>query len=661
MGLLVIVGIAIVGVIIVFGLIMSMWKKVPQDKAGIVSGFRNQRVITGGGTFVFPGLERMDSISLEGMELTVKTTDAMTVQGVKITVESTAIIKIRNTTQDILNAFEQFNTGSRIRETVQSVLEGNLREIIGKLSVEEIYQEREKFSEETREIAKTSLEVMGLELVVFTIREISDQNDYLSSLGAKRIAEVKKDAAIAEAEAEKEKKIRLAEAHKEAEIAKAEADKERTVKLAEANRQGEEARIASEMAVAKAQKDKDVEQAELKRQAQTAKAKADAAYEIEQNKVRKEIIDTQADADILQQQRQKEVADAELAVSVLREQKNIELTEIKAKVAEKALIETMINPAKYAKEKSAIDAEAKKHKDIIEAQARAETSKAEAIVKKEIEVLSAEAEAKVILAKATAQRDAARAQAATKKDIEILSAEADAKAITARATAQRDADIMAAEARSEVIRAEAEAEALGISAKGKAEAEAIREKLEAETDAMLKKAQAYEQYSRYGDAAITQIIADILPETLPAMAQHIAAPLSSIEKLTIWDNGSGNGMLKMTDGVTRTLAATMDIMKDTIGFDLRSFIGNKLGVPNNSVKPTETSTNVTAVDDLSNSNSEKSKADDDKIHELGAALKNLDPELVREFAEIAGIPLEVVDTFISSKEKTEKTIVDSES
>ena len=639
MGLLVIVGIAIVGVIIVFGLIMSMWKKVPQDKAGIVSGFRNQRVITGGGTFVFPGLERMDSISLEGMELTVKTTDAMTVQGVKITVESTAIIKIRNTTQDILNAFEQFNTGSRIRETVQSVLEGNLREIIGKLSVEEIYQEREKFSEETREIAKTSLEVMGLELVVFTIREISDQNDYLSSLGAKRIAEVKKDAAIAEAEAEKE----------------------RTVKLAEANRQGEEARIASEMAVAKAQKDKDVEQAELKRQAQTAKAKADAAYEIEQNKVRKEIIDTQADADILQQQRQKEVADAELAVSVLREQKNIELTEIKAKVAEKALIETMINPAKYAKEKSAIDAEAKKHKDIIEAQARAETSKAEAIVKKEIEVLSAEAEAKVILAKATAQRDAARAQAATKKDIEILSAEADAKAITARATAQRDADIMAAEARSEVIRAEAEAEALGISAKGKAEAEAIREKLEAETDAMLKKAQAYEQYSRYGDAAITQIIADILPETLPAMAQHIAAPLSSIEKLTIWDNGSGNGMLKMTDGVTRTLAATMDIMKDTIGFDLRSFIGNKLGVPNNSVKPTETSTNVTAVDDLSNSNSEKSKADDDKIHELGAALKNLDPELVREFAEIAGIPLEVVDTFISSKEKTEKTIVDSES
>lgn len=134
-----------------------------------------------------------------------------------IRADGVAVIKVKSDMESILAAVEQFNTGKEketigvIKDTAKDVLEGKLREIVSKLSVEEIYKDREKFASQVQEVAAMDLAEMGLEIKAFTIRDISDNNGYLEALGKKRIAEVKRDAQIAEAEAMAKK----AEAYKQ--------------------------------------------------------------------------------------------------------------------------------------------------------------------------------------------------------------------------------------------------------------------------------------------------------------------------------------------------------------------------------------------------------------------------------------------------------------
>ena len=206
---------------------LTMWKKVPQDKAMVITGMR-KRVISGGGGFVVPLLERADYISLENIKVEVQVKDALSMLGVGITASGVAVIKVRNDRESILAAVEQFNTGNQqktienIKDTGSDVLEGKLREIVSKLTVEEIYRDREKFASKVQEVAAIDLAEMGLEMKVFTIRDISDRNGYLDALGAEKIAQVKKDANIAKAEAQMESDIKTAEAVRLGEAAKIE-------------------------------------------------------------------------------------------------------------------------------------------------------------------------------------------------------------------------------------------------------------------------------------------------------------------------------------------------------------------------------------------------------------------------------------------------------
>ena len=194
-----------------------MYKR--QDKALVITGLR-KRVISGGGGFVIPLLERTDKISLENMKIEVKTDGARTEQGVDIRADGVAVIKVKSDKESILSAVEQFNTGKEdqtieiIKDTGKDVLEGKLREIISKMTVEEIYKDREVFASQVQEVAAVGLAAMGLELKAFTIRDISDKNGYLEALGKPRIAEVKKNAAIAEADAAKETKIKTSESER---------------------------------------------------------------------------------------------------------------------------------------------------------------------------------------------------------------------------------------------------------------------------------------------------------------------------------------------------------------------------------------------------------------------------------------------------------------
>ena len=463
---------AVVGIVLILTVVLRMWKKVPQDKAGVVTGMK-KRVITGGGGLVIPVFERIDYISLGNIPLSVATRSSLSSQGVPISVITTAVIKVRNEKGSILTAIEQF-TGRNEKEIIDNiqgtaiaVLEGKLREIIATMTVEELYQKREEFSSRVQEVVGTELGNMGLEVKNFTITDISDENGYIKALGDGMIAQRKKDAEI-------------------------------QIKTSQARQEGESAKLKAEADIAQAAKDKAVLEANYMQEQQTAQAKAELAHDIQSNITQKDVIQAQMDAELLKQQRQKEIAEAQIQVQIASEQKNIELAQKQAERTKESLRVTIVEPANAEKAKQMADADAEKYRKIAEAEARAESRKVEA--------------------------------------------QAEAEAIALKAQAEADA----------------------IAKTGIAEAEATKAKGIAEAEAMEKKAEAYE---KYGQAAMMEMLVKVLPQ----MAEQVAKPLQSIDKVTIIDSGdtaNGSGVGQMGGYVPSVLAKTIESIKETTGFDI---------------------------------------------------------------------------------------------
>lgn len=393
-------------VVVIFLLIFSlfsMYKKVPQDKALVVTGFRGRRVITGGGGIVIPLLERTDIMSLENMQIDIRIDGALTSQGVGIIADGVAVVKIKSDKESILSAAEQFNTSkglehmlSVISRTTQQVLEGKLREIVSKMSVEEIYKDRETFASHVQGVAATELQSMGLELKVLTIKDISDKNGYLEALGKPRIAEVKRDAQIAEANANKETKI----------------------KTSQATREGEAARIQAETEIAEANRDKELKVQSYNKDQQTAKAEADLAYDIKANIVKKEVAETSMQVEIVKKQKEIELAEQES----LRREKELEATMKKQADAENYRATKNADATRY---KEVAEAEARARAIEIEGKARAEAKRAEGMAEVEIIKAKGEAEALAMAKKAEAFKmynDAAVTQMIIEKLPEIASA-----------------------------------------------------------------------------------------------------------------------------------------------------------------------------------------------------------------------------------------------
>lgn len=381
----------IVGVIILLLLgFFSCWKRVPQDKALVVTGLK-KKVITGGGGIVIPLLERTDKISLENMEIEIRIDGALTGQGVGITADGVAVVKVKSDTDSILSAAEQFNTSNGLQHTLEiiehttkNVLEGKLREIVSKMTVEEIYKDREKFASHVQEVAALDLAQMGLELKVLTIKDISDKNGYLEALGKPRIAAVKRDAQIAEAEAAKETKI----------------------KTAESIRLGEAAKILSETQIAESSKEKELKVQAYRKEQEQAKAVSDLAYEIEANKAKKEVTETQIQVEITKKQKERELAEATVQVDITRKDKEIELAEKEALRKERELEATVRKQAEADKYKQVQVADSVKYKEIADAEARARAIELEGKAKAEALRLQGMAEVDIIREKGKAEAEA---------------------------------------------------------------------------------------------------------------------------------------------------------------------------------------------------------------------------------------------------------------
>ena len=375
-GFWVLIGMMVMGLVILMGLLASMFRKVGPNQALIVYGFRGTRIVQGGGTIIFPMVENCRELSLELMSFDVAPQqDLYTRQGVAVTVEAVAQIKVKSDPESVRTAAEQFLTKTPIeRESlIRLVMEGHLRGIIGQLTVEEIVKQPEMVADRMRSTCADDMNKMGLEVISFTIKEVRDKNEYIANMGKPDVARIRRDADVAGAEAERDTTIKRALAQREAAIARAQADQERVL-----------AETLSLAKQAEAQRDLEVKKASYLESVKKQQAQADKAYEIQTNVMQQQVTAESVKIQQVEKEQQIKVQEAE----ILRMEKQLIATVLKQAEVERQRIETLA-----AAERQKLISEADGHANAIRAQGEAE---ADIIFKK------GEAEAKAMNVKAEA-------------------------------------------------------------------------------------------------------------------------------------------------------------------------------------------------------------------------------------------------------------------
>jgi flotillin len=368
----------------------SLYRRVGPNRALIVFGKGNTQVIQGGGRIVYPMIQSARELSMELVSLDVAPKQNLyTNQGVAVTVEAVAQIKVKADPESIKTAAEQLLTKSpEEREgLIRLVMEGHLRGIVGQLPVEQIVKEPEMVSGKMRGTVAEDLSRMGLEVVSFTIKEVRDENDYISNMGKPDIARIRREADIASAEADRDTTIKRAQAVREAAIAQAAADQERVI-----------AQTASEAKQAEAKRDLDLKRASYEATVKAQQASTDKAYDISANQAQQQVVAEQVKIEQVQRQEQIKVQELE----ILRREKELVATVQKAAEAERGRIEIL--------------AEAERQRLAREATGHAEATRAEGTAEAEILRTKGTAEADIIKAKGQAEADAMHVRAGAYQD-----------------------------------------------------------------------------------------------------------------------------------------------------------------------------------------------------------------------------------------------------
>lgn len=390
----VIIGIVAFLLIALIAVFVTKYRTAGPDEALIVTGSylgnknvnvdesgNKVKIIRGGGAFILPVFQQAEPLSLLSSKLEVTTPEVYTEQGVPVMADGTAIIKIGSSIEEIATAAEQFlGKPKEDRENeAKEVLEGHLRSILGSMTVEEIYKNRDKFSQEVQRVASQDLAKMGLVIVSFTIKDVRDKNGYLESLGKPRIAQVKRDADIATAEAEKETRIKRAEADKEAK----KSELERATEIAEA------------------EKENQMKMADYRREQDIAKARADQAYDLETARAKQEVTEQEMQIRIIERQKQIELEEKEIQ----RRERQYD-SEVKKKAdADRYAVE---QAAAADKAKQLAEADANQYRIESMAKAEAEKVRLDGLAKAEAERAQGEADADIIRLKGLAEAEAKR-------------------------------------------------------------------------------------------------------------------------------------------------------------------------------------------------------------------------------------------------------------
>jgi flotillin len=402
---LVFIAIAVVGYILTY---LAFLKKAGPNEVIVVSGRGRVKFITGGADMVIPLFHTWNSLSLEVMTLDVTTPEVYTSQGVPILVDGVAQIKIKKDEASLHAAAERFlgKPPQEIAKIALETVQGHLRAILGTLSVEDIYKNRDQFAQKVQEISAGDLANMGLGIDSFTIRDIRDKHGYLEALGKPRIAEVKRTAAIAEAVA-----------NKEAMIAQADAERETRERQAEAAKLAQEAEAKRDAAVGEAQADKDRRQAEAqaasRRAAEVANFQAAQAIAEQQRAANLK----KAEADMAYELQKKTMEIQVQEQEILRKEKELDATVKRQADAKRYEIETLAaaelkrveNHAAATKSQGLAEAHVRQAQGVAQAEAQKAQGLAEAEIKQAQGLAVAEAQKAQGLAEALAMEKKAEA------------------------------------------------------------------------------------------------------------------------------------------------------------------------------------------------------------------------------------------------------------
>ena len=373
----------IIGVVVLLLLLLFFtgYLKAPPDTAYIISGLGRKRILIGKAGWRVPFFERVDKLSLRVMQVDVRTSEAVpTNEFINVTVDGVANVKV-SSDPELLQLAAEALLGKRPEELVSlvtQVMEGNMREIVGSVGLKEMVQDRQGVARKITENVVPDMRKLGLEVVNFNIQNFKDGAGTIENMGIDNVEQIRKNAQIAKANAQRDIAIATSNAQQEANAVKVQAEK----MIAE-----QDAALA-------------IQQAEMKVKADTKKAEADAAYSIQQETQRKTIEVTRVSADIARKEKESELAEKEIA---LRER------QLDAEIRKQA------DAMKYKAEKEAEadlirrqrEADAKAYEAVKEAEARkAEADALRFAMEQEAEGIRAKglAEAEAIEKKAEAQR-----------------------------------------------------------------------------------------------------------------------------------------------------------------------------------------------------------------------------------------------------------------
>ena len=453
----VVAAIVLVIVALIAVIIASGYVKAPPDTAYIISGFKREpKVLIGRAGIKLPFLERKDMLLVKQMSIDIKTNGYIpTLDFIGVDIDAIAKVRIMTDDKGIKLAMKNFlnMNEKQIAEALTDSLQGNMREIIGTVSLKELCNDRKKFGDEVQTKAQIDMNNLGIEIISCNIQRIEDKNDLINALGQDNMSQIQKSASIARAQAEKDVAIEQAKAKQLA----------------------NEANVNAETDIAERNNQLAIKQAELKREADIKKAEADAAYRIQEEEQRKSIEVASANADIAKQERE------------------IELKQKEASVKEQELAATIRKKA-----------------------------------------------------------DADKYEAQQMADVELYRKQQEAEAMRAQADAAKYA-------------AEQEAEAIRV--KGIAEAEAIRAKAIAEAEGIEKKALAQ---AKMKEASILEMYFSVLPQ----IAENVAKPLASVDKITMY--GEGNSA-KMVSDIVNSTTQISEGLTQGLGIDIKTLLSGALG------------------------------------------------------------------------------------
>src|SRR2546421_1019115 len=375
----------------------SRYTKVGPNQVLVISGRKHRivdadggahdvgfRVVKGGGVFVWPVYEKVDVLSLELLTIDVQTPEVYTSKGVPVRVDGVAQIKVKGDDISIATAAEQFLSKGvdEIKNIAMQTLEGHLRAILGTMTVEDIYQNRDAFASKVQEVAAGDMANMGLSIVSFTIRDIRDSQGYLEALGKPRIAQVKRDAQIAQAEA----------------------DRDAMIKSSQATQAGQEAKFVADTKIAESQRDYQMNVALYQASVNQRKAEADLAYDLQKYKTGQLVKAEEVQVNIIEKQKQIELQQQE----ILRKQRELAANVQKPADAERYKVETLANATKFQLETEAAGAASATKANGF---ANADVAKATGIAEAEAQKARGLAEAAIIEAQGRATAEAMRMKA----------------------------------------------------------------------------------------------------------------------------------------------------------------------------------------------------------------------------------------------------------